>query len=86
MVNGECNCIVCGNINNYSINTNIKGYKLNDYLLTNKNNDGTYDCEISIKCGYCGANYKTKQKIKFIPDVILEEEYNEASVYDFISQ
>lgn len=84
MISGECSCIVCGNKNNYSINTNIKGCKCNDYVLTSKNNDGTYDCEILIDCKYCGANYKLKEKIKFVPDTILKEEYNDASIYDFL--
>lgn len=83
MINGECKCMVCGKINKYSINTNIESAESNRYILNRKNDDGTYDTDIFLKCCFCGANYKLKENIAFVPDEILEEE---PSVYDFIER
>lgn len=81
MISGECDCIVCGNKNKYCINTNLKEYKNDDYTLISKNKDGSFNSEIYVNCNYCGAIYKIERKINFVPDVILEEPYDEAEVY-----
>ena len=81
VIKGNCNCVVCNNKNEYCINTNVKGYNSNDYALFSKNEDGSFNAEILVNCNYCGAVYKIKKRIIFVPDIILKEPYNETEVY-----
>lgn len=75
MIKGKCDCIVCEKENDYFINTNVKQGEMNDYVLLNRNQDGTYTAEIKVKCKYCGAIYKKIININFKPDEILDSPY-----------
>ena len=51
-------CIICNTDNVVQLRTKEYEPNMSNYFVINKNNDGTYKCEVYIKCEKCKIKYK----------------------------
>ena len=65
MYKGVNKCVVCEKDKVFIIRTKINESYKENYVILEKNNDGTFKCEITIKCEHCRARQRLYRDVDF---------------------
>lgn len=66
MYKDNCICMVCGNISEFYVRNNRNEREESNYSIIEKNSDGTFKCEVIVKCSNCRLSQKIFRNINFI--------------------